>query len=76
MQCWPALPCVRPVDAALFDGRWPLCLPRIGSAQRFLNIHSATYNTFYHQRHLIERPMYKELRTISFDAWRRAGLAA
>jgi transposase-like protein len=22
-----------------------------GSAQHFLNIHSATYNTFYHQRH-------------------------
>ncbi len=26
-----------------------------GSAQRFLNIHSATYNTFYHQRHLLKR---------------------
>ncbi len=47
-----------------------------GSAQRFLNIHSATYNTFYHQRHLLKRPMYKELRTISFDAWQRASMAA
>jgi len=24
-----------------------------GSAQRFLAIHSAAYNTFYHQRHLL-----------------------
>jgi putative transposase len=47
-----------------------------GSAQRFLNIHSATYNTFYHQRHLLKRSMYKELRTISFDAWQRASMAA
>ncbi len=30
-----------------------------GSAQRFLNIHSATYTTFYHQRHLLKRPMYE-----------------
>ncbi len=47
-----------------------------GSAQRFLSIHSATYNTFYHQRHLLKRPMYKKLRTISFDAWQRASMAA
>ena len=47
-----------------------------GSVQRFLNIHSATYNTFYHLRHLLKRPMYKELRTISFDAWQRASMAA
>ncbi len=38
-----------------------------GSAQRFLFIHSATYNTFYHQRHLLKRPMYKELRSTSFE---------
>ncbi len=43
-----------------------------GSAQRFLFIHSATYNTFYHQRHLLKRPMFKELRTGSFDAWQSA----
>ncbi len=47
-----------------------------GSAQRFLSIHSATYNTFYHQRHLLKRPMLKELRTRSFDAWRSASTAA
>jgi transposase-like protein len=47
-----------------------------GSAQHFLSIHSATYNTFYHQRHLNRRPFYKELRTASFDAWKTASAAA
>jgi transposase-like protein len=47
-----------------------------GSAQHFLSIHSATYNTFYHQRHLNRRPFYKELRTASFDAWKTANAAA
>jgi len=47
-----------------------------GSAQRFLSIHAATYNTFAHQRHLNRRPFYKELRTISFDAWKSASTAA
>ncbi len=47
-----------------------------GLAQRFLSIHSATYNTFYYQRHLLKRPMLKELRTASFDAWQSASMAA
>jgi len=47
-----------------------------GSAQRFLSIHAATYNAFYHQRHLLKRPMIKELRTASFDAWYAASVAA
>jgi transposase-like protein len=47
-----------------------------GSAQRFLNIHAATYNTFYHQRHLLKRSMYKELRTTSFEVWQSASVAA
>ena len=47
-----------------------------GSAQRFLNIHSATYNTFYHQRHLLKRPMYKGLRSTSFEVWQSASVAA
>ncbi len=33
-----------------------------GSAQRFLAIHAAAYNAFYHQRHLRTRPILKELR--------------
>jgi transposase-like protein len=47
-----------------------------GSAQRFLSIQSATYNTFYHQRHLLKRSMYKELRSGSFEAWFRATSSA
>ncbi len=47
-----------------------------GSAQRFLSIHAATYNTFYHQRHLLKRSNYKQLRTASFDAWQSASMAA
>ncbi len=37
---------------------------------------SATYNTFYHQRHLLKRPMFTELRNTSFDAWQVASVAA
>lgn len=47
-----------------------------GSAQRFLSIQSATYNTFYHQRHLLTRSIYKQLRDGSFEAWSSATLAA
>ncbi len=42
------------------------------SAQRFLAVHAATYYTFYHQRHLLSRTSYKELRTGSFEAWASA----
>jgi putative transposase len=48
----------------------------LGSAQRFLSIHAATYNTFYHQRHLLKRPMYKQLRSTSFGTWQSASSAA
>ncbi len=47
-----------------------------GSAQRFLSVHSATSNTFYHQRHLLKRSLYKELRATSFDVWHTASEAA
>tara|TARA_R110002110_G_scaffold277267_1_gene492465 strand:+ start:369 stop:797 length:429 start_codon:yes stop_codon:yes gene_type:complete len=33
-----------------------------GSAQRFLSIHSAIYNTFYVQRHLISRKTLRQFR--------------
>jgi transposase-like protein len=42
------------------------------STQRFLSVHAATYNTFYHQRHLLNRPTFKQLRTGSFEAWSAA----
>jgi len=47
-----------------------------GSAQRFLSVHAATYNTFTHQRHINRRPFYKELRAASFDVWKIASAAA
>ncbi len=40
-----------------------------GSAQRFLNVQSATYNTFYLQRHLINRTDFKHYRTNAFNVW-------
>jgi transposase-like protein len=47
-----------------------------GSAQRFLVVHAATYNTFYHQRHLLNRTAYKDLRASSFDSWAHASVTA
>ena len=47
-----------------------------GSAQRFLNSHAATYNSFYQQRHLVRRSVYKELRTASFEVRQSASEAA
>jgi len=46
-----------------------------GSAQRFLSIQAATYNSFYHQRHLLSRSLYKRLRTESFEVWQNASIA-
>ena len=47
-----------------------------GSAQRFLNIQSAVYNTFYVQRHLLDRSTFKRFRTDAFNVWDCAGAAA
>ena len=47
-----------------------------GSAQRFLNIQSATYNTFYLQRHLVNRENFKQYRSDAFDVWTAASAAA
>jgi hypothetical protein len=47
-----------------------------GSAQRFLAIHAATFNAFTHQRHLLRRPHFKELRAGSFRTWAGASATA
>jgi putative transposase len=47
-----------------------------GSAQRFLNLHAATYNTFYAQRHLINRPTLKRHRAEALTTWGSACAAA
>ena len=47
-----------------------------GSVQRFLAIHAATFNAFTHQRHLLRRPHFKELRAGSFRTWAAASANA
>jgi putative transposase len=47
-----------------------------GSAQRFLNIQSAVYNTFYVQRYLLDRLTFKRFRTDTFNVWNCASAAA
>ena len=47
-----------------------------GSAQRFLNIQSAVYNTFYVQRHLRNRFTFKRFRKDAFNVWESASAAA
>ena len=47
-----------------------------GAAQKFLNIQSATFNTFYVQRHLLKRTTFKQYRSEAFDVWECASVAA
>ncbi len=47
-----------------------------GSAQRFLAIHSAVYNTFNIQPHLISRPSLRILRAQADRVWEAATVAA
>ena len=47
-----------------------------GSAQRFLNIQAAVYNTFYLQRHLCNRLTFKRFRKDAFNVWESASAAA
>ena len=47
-----------------------------GSAQRFLSVHSAAYNTFNVQRHLISRRMLRRSRAESTAQWHAATAAA
>ena len=42
------------------------------SAQQFLTVHAAVYNTFYVQRHLASRGTMKVLRTHAHRAWHEA----
>jgi putative transposase len=47
----------------------------IGSAQRFLSIHAATYNTFNVQRHLTSAATHRAFRTSAMKTWREAAIA-
>ena len=48
----------------------------VGSAQRFLSSHAATYNTFNVQRHLTSASTHRAFRTSAMTAWRDATAAA
>jgi putative transposase len=39
------------------------------SAQRFVSIHAAVYNTFNVQRHLISRPTQRRFRAEAHSVW-------
>ena len=43
-----------------------------GSAQRFLSVHSAAYNNFNVQRHLLSRSALRILRAEALQHWRTA----
>src|SRR5688572_10634398 len=43
-----------------------------GSAQRFLSVHAAVYNTFNVQRHLISRRTLRVIRADALEQWRAA----
>jgi len=47
-----------------------------GSAQRFLNLQSATYNNFHLQRHLLNRTTFKQYRSDALDVCTAASEAA
>ena len=46
------------------------------SAQRFVSVHAAVYNTFNVQRHLISRPTHRRFRTAAHQSWNAATAAA
>ena len=48
--------------------------PSPGSAQRFLSTHSAVYNLFNTQRHLISRNTNKQFRQNAFTEWREISM--
>jgi putative transposase len=39
------------------------------SAQRFVSVHAAVYNTFNAQRHLVSRPTHRQFRTAAQNSW-------
>ena len=47
-----------------------------GSAQKFLSIHAAVYNTFNVQRHLASAQTHRTLRAVAMSTWREAAAAA
>jgi putative transposase len=48
----------------------------VGSAQRFLSVHAATYNTFNVQRHLTSARTHRAFRTSAMQTWHEVVAAA
>jgi transposase-like protein len=48
----------------------------VGSAQRFLSIHAATYNTFNVQRHLTSARTHRAFLALAMQTWRELVAAA
>ena len=46
------------------------------SAQRFVSVHAAVYNTFNVQRHLISRRIHRQFRSAAHNSWSDATVAA
>ena len=46
------------------------------SAQRFVSVHAAVYNTFNVQRHLISRRIHRQFRTAAHNSWSDATAVA
>ena len=46
------------------------------SAQKFLSVHAAVYNTFYLQRHLTSAQSHRVLRAAAMSTWRKVVAAA
>ena len=46
------------------------------SAQRFVSVHAAVYNTFNVQRHLISWRIHRQFRTAAHNSWSDATVAA
>jgi len=45
------------------------------SAQRFVSVHAAVYNTFNAQRHLVSRQTHRRFRTGAHQCWNKATAA-
>ena len=52
------------------EGRKMQGFKSVGSAQRFLSTHAATYNTFNVQRHLTSARTHRAFRASAMNMWR------
>jgi len=58
------------------EGRRRQGFKSVGSAQRFLSVHAAAYNTFNVQRHLTSARTHRAFRASAMLTWREVVTAA